>query len=307
METTLCPLCQSDNCRKIHEIRTAHLIASWQRRFGIDVSIDLAPTKSVDLYQCRECLVKFFPSELSGGEGLYRALQQRPEYYSPMKWDYVITLNDIKKDDRVLEVGCGKGEFIDYAMRNGISRIQGIDLNLDAVAKAKQLKLPVAPTSLRDLAAEPMRFDVVCAMQVLEHVPNPREFLTQCLELLKPSGKLLVCVPNDDAFVGRVIDQPLNSPPHHITRWTARTFLSMPRFLPVRVLSIAYEPLARNDIPSFVYSRTLRWNRARVRGPFTTMRLRKSLAHLLAATPAYQLLRGHTLYAALEKRERNQD
>ena len=40
------------------------------------------------------------------------------------------------------------------------------------------------------------RFDVICAFQVLEHISNPREFLEDIISLLRPSGKILLAVPN---------------------------------------------------------------------------------------------------------------
>jgi SAM-dependent methyltransferase len=40
------------------------------------------------------------------------------------------------------------------------------------------------------------RFDVVVALELIEHLENPFHFMRQCLELLKPGGHLLVSTPN---------------------------------------------------------------------------------------------------------------
>ena len=39
--------------------------------------------------------------------------------------------------------------------------------------------------SVEQLTLEPKRFDIVCSMEVLEHVDNPTEFLRSCAELVK--------------------------------------------------------------------------------------------------------------------------
>ena len=40
-------------------------------------------------------------------------------------------------------------------------------------------------TSVKALVQEPRRFDVVCSMEVVEHVDNPAAFLRSCAELVK--------------------------------------------------------------------------------------------------------------------------
>ncbi|THH19596.1 hypothetical protein EUX98_g8742 [Antrodiella citrinella] len=49
-------------------------------------------------------------------------------------------------------------------------------------------------TSVEDLLAQrgPASFDVVCSMEVLEHVDNPRAFLDSCAQLVKPGGHLFL-------------------------------------------------------------------------------------------------------------------
>src|SRR6185369_13477918 len=42
-------------------------------------------------------------------------------------------------------------------------------------------------------------FDAIFAQHVLEHVPDPRSFLSAARELLRPGGRLVICVPNFEA------------------------------------------------------------------------------------------------------------
>ena len=52
-------------------------------------------------------------------------------------------------------------------------------------------------TSVEDLLAErgPASFDVVCSMEVLEHVDNPRAFLSSCAQLVKVSQSVYAHTP----------------------------------------------------------------------------------------------------------------
>jgi SAM-dependent methyltransferase len=68
---------------------------------------------------------------------------------------------------------------------------------------------------------------VVCAFQVLEHVPDPRAFLASCVYCLKPGGRLILSVPAEDSFTGLVPNNCLNLPPHHLTRWSDKALLAL--------------------------------------------------------------------------------
>ncbi|RDB27557.1 Ubiquinone biosynthesis O-methyltransferase [Hypsizygus marmoreus] len=99
----------------------------------------------------------------------------------------------------VLDVGCGGGLLSESLARLG-ANTTGIDASESNVAIAKlhastdpkldHLSYVHAPAET--LLASPKRYDVVCSMEVLEHVDNPASFLSTCAELLKPGGHLFL-------------------------------------------------------------------------------------------------------------------
>ncbi|KAH7926022.1 ubiquinone biosynthesis O-methyltransferase [Leucogyrophana mollusca] len=109
----------------------------------------------------------------------------------------------------VLDVGCGGGLLSESLARLG-ARTLGIDASesnigiasLHASADPQLSSQPGSPsssgslqyrnTSAEELLKDKKRYDVVCSMEVIEHVDNPPAFLSACAELVKPGGHLFL-------------------------------------------------------------------------------------------------------------------
>jgi SAM-dependent methyltransferase len=106
----------------------------------------------------------------------------------------------------LLEVGCGTGEFL-MAARQAGHRVVGLDLSEEAVTSVRRrfpdLDLRCATLGSNDL--RPESFDVVAALHVVEHVPDPVDLLRQMTRLLRPGGLVYVRVPNLNAWYRRVL------------------------------------------------------------------------------------------------------
>ena len=110
---------------------------------------------------------------------------------------YFLTWNGKEQD--VLDIGCGEGFFAERLVEQG-NRVVGIDIlaqprhrdNFGQYIRADlDLGLGQALPELGD-----RRFDRVLLQDVLEHVRNPAKLLTDCHQVLRPQGLLLVSVPN---------------------------------------------------------------------------------------------------------------
>ena len=89
-------------------------------------------------------------------------------------------------------------------------------------------------------------YDVVCFFQVLEHITNVHEFLKSSLVTLKPNGKLIIGVPNNNPFLF-VNDKyhTLNLPPHHAGLWNKKALKSLEKVFSVKLEKVDYEPLEK--------------------------------------------------------------
>ncbi|OOG61664.1 hypothetical protein B0E46_14635 [Rhodanobacter sp. B04] len=96
---------------------------------------------------------------------------------------------------RLLDIGCGNGDFLVNARDAGWS-VTGIDTDPKAVAVARQRNLDARVGSVDLFASESACFDVVTLSHVLEHLHEPRCFLQAVHRLLKPGGVIFVDTPN---------------------------------------------------------------------------------------------------------------
>jgi 2-polyprenyl-3-methyl-5-hydroxy-6-metoxy-1,4-benzoquinol methylase len=221
----------------------------------VDVGSQFRQLGSIELWKCQQSGLEFYVPPAAAGDGdLYEQLQHFAWYYMADKWEFDEALGKLDANSTLLEVGVGQGHFLRAAKCQG-HNCYGVELNSKAAAIVRELGFEVYEQSLNDLSAHcAKRFDAICSFQVLEHVPNPLEFLQGMLSLLKPGGRLLLSVPN--GAVMRRIDPNsndlLNQPPHHMSHWDADVFLKLPLFLPVQVKDMRRKPLAAQHVGLFV-------------------------------------------------------
>ncbi len=108
---------------------------------------------------------------------------------------------------RVLDVGCGGGLLAEPLARMG-AEVSGIDLAATNLEVAKRhaatagLAIDYRLASVEQLAASGEVFDLVCVMEVVEHVPDQGAFLQSCAALVergsggRPSGGLVLATLN---------------------------------------------------------------------------------------------------------------
>jgi 2-polyprenyl-6-hydroxyphenyl methylase / 3-demethylubiquinone-9 3-methyltransferase len=103
----------------------------------------------------------------------------------------------------ILDVGCGAGIAAESLARAGFE-VLGLDASEELIEAATAharaadtpLRLAYRAGRAEELAAEGRRFAVITALEVIEHVPDPRAFLRSLAGLLAPGGQLYLSTLN---------------------------------------------------------------------------------------------------------------
>lgn len=96
---------------------------------------------------------------------------------------------------RVLDIGCGNGDFLELAQALGW-QADGIDPDPKAVDVAVSRGLPAVQGNIDCLNQKNGQYDAITLSHVIEHVHDPGALLSSCHRLLKPDGFLWLETPN---------------------------------------------------------------------------------------------------------------
>lgn len=237
------PLTNSNNTQLKKIIKTDLIINEWKKS-DIDVSRFFKNIPEIYIYECLDTGYKFFyPFGIEGDDEFYQELQQFDWYYMKDKWEYDEVFKLVRKENKLLEIGCGQGDFLKKLRDNGIM-VTGIEFNEEAIRKSKEKGLEIYKETIQEYSKNNKeKYDMVCSFQVMEHIPNIGEAVQASLEVLKPGGKLIISVPNNDSFIKKDNLNLLNTPPHHVGRWNEKTLKNLEKIFNIKLNKILFEPL----------------------------------------------------------------
>ena len=141
------------------------------------------------------------PQEIAKFEALASRWWDRSSEFKPLHEINPLRANYIDQHSpvagkRLVDVGCGGGILAESMAQRGAT-VTGIDMGEAplSVAKLHQLesgvKVNYLQSTAEQLAAEEAgNFDIVCCLEMLEHVPDPASVVAACAELAQPGGAL---------------------------------------------------------------------------------------------------------------------
>lgn len=121
--------------------------------------------------------------------------------YKPREvwWKEWLRKLELKPGDKVLEVGCGRGVFLDRLVTEYGIKATGIDIAKKAVTEGEKESVNKLDLRVADAAKLPFPdafFDVVMSFDTLEHVKDQEKAITEMMRVLKPKGKILIYTIN---------------------------------------------------------------------------------------------------------------
>ena len=167
------------------------------------------------------------------------------------------------KGKRVLDVGCGGGILTEALAAAGAEAL-GIDLAAASIEVARQHAADTGNAARYELIGaealaerEPESFDLVCSLEMLEHVPDPAETIAAIAALVKPGGDVVFSTINRNPksyalmiigaeYIANIVPRGTHDyakfiKPSELDRWARAAGL-----VPTDVTGLRYNPLLKS-------------------------------------------------------------
>jgi SAM-dependent methyltransferase len=267
---------------------------TWSAEFAPDTRARLQPAESTDVVRCSSCGLTYFVPAIPGDATFYEELARAMPYHD-RRWEFGLVVRSLRPADQVVDLGCGDGAFV-RAIASRVGRAVGVDHNSDAIDRLRADGLeayaePFGAFAERNVGA----FDVACSFHTLEHLRAVDDLMRPAVACVRGGGRLFVSVPNANRL--RVDDfEPLDHPPHHVSRWRSADLEALCDRYPLELIAIRFEE------PGYHVARA--WARERggasarlALGPVRYLAMRST--HRLTGRGAY----GHSMLAEFRRLE----
>jgi 2-polyprenyl-3-methyl-5-hydroxy-6-metoxy-1,4-benzoquinol methylase len=213
--------------------------------------------EEMTLVMCSECgmvFVRDVPAEMAGkyydnlGTPFYLSPEKLESDYASVRFERELRVfQKYCSKGSVLDVGCSTGAFLYQLKARGNYTVTGTDISHPALEYARGLGLNIVSDSFLGHDFRDRKFDAITFWAVLEHLLQPRRYLSEAAAVLKPGGHCFILVPNLTSLaVGLAGTRYRYIFPQHVNYFTATTLAEFARrenFEIVRRGSMHFNPV----------------------------------------------------------------
>lgn len=230
IKKTCCPVCENNNLQPY--------------KIGTDF----------ELSKCTKCKLVFSP--------VVPTNEELAKYYEKYAYEGVSELSPIttirfrewlekfesfRKLNKILDVGCGRGEFLEEAQKFGWN-VTGSEYSETAVNILKAKNITVISGDIEEYLTTDY-FDVIVSIEVIEHLKNPLQNTNKMFSLLRPGGLLFLTTPNRKSLTGLIIKSSWRvfEYPEHLFYFSFRSMhktLKIAGFSNVKIITTGISPAA---------------------------------------------------------------
>ncbi|HRO41479.1 MAG TPA: class I SAM-dependent methyltransferase [Flavipsychrobacter sp.] len=142
-----------------------------------------------------------------------------------------------EKAEWILDVGCG-GAWLAHTLVPKERKVISMDISdINPIRAIKQVASPHNHAIVADVFEMPITqesVDCIVASEIIEHVPDPKKFLSELFKILKPGGRLIVTTPYNE-FIRTSLCIHCNRLTPHNAHLHSFNEQSMKKFLPADV------------------------------------------------------------------------
>jgi SAM-dependent methyltransferase len=164
-----------------------------------------------DLFECENCKTLFTNRNVNLSELLKN--YEIAEYDSNIEAKYAAStyVRNLQKalpkfKGSILDIGAGDGAFLSAALGVLATSNLGIEPSIKAIAKNDDNRVNIKNIAIEDLETNE-KFDLVTCFQTIEHLNNPREFITNIKRFIKPGGYFAISCHNRLSLTNKILGE----------------------------------------------------------------------------------------------------
>jgi SAM-dependent methyltransferase len=191
---------------------------------------DEMPLQDYTMRRCSVCTLEFADPLEPAGDDFYEWLDREAKYHVHERWEWDRVEALVRAgppNATVLEFGAGDAAFIRRFQTSSRSQPVVIERSPLAVEALRRQSIEAYAWDQVATALAGRRFDFVLAFHCVEHVPDPLSLVRLMRELAGHNGRVLFSVPYSPMFFETRWFDPLNHPPHHLSRWNATSLKAL--------------------------------------------------------------------------------
>ena len=230
-------------------------MSSFER--SLVVCLACGNNKEIDHYPglklCPSCQFVWADIHLSGSQ--WKEIYSKEYFFGEEYVDYLSEEKALRKNfrrnlkfmsrfhphGRLIEVGCAYGFFLHEA--NGSYDVTGIDVYEEGCQYAqKEFNLDARKDDFLTMPIEDNSVDVVAMWDMLEHVPNPDQFLLKSAKILKAGGHLFLSTLDISSMLARLQGKSWRQihPPSHVSYFSQKSLKMLADRAGFDILDIKY-------------------------------------------------------------------
>lgn len=209
----VCPICAETDYRKLYTLDNGGLISC--KRCG---TVLFVPRPTIDelktFYDNQQYRENFDISSMVGADFAQHRYKSLCDVLE--RFDVQVTS---KPNRRLLDVGCGTGDFLQVAQRDGW-QVTGTELSTTAAEQiASRLGISILIGEITSLQLPEVTYDLITSYHVIEHLIEPLAMLRRLYQLVSDEGAIFLETPNIGSLGARLRRAKWSHiiPPEHIT------------------------------------------------------------------------------------------
>jgi SAM-dependent methyltransferase len=276
------------NPDKLRDLSKEDILAQLERYFHKSPPTDIVDS-SYSIWRCQETGFEFCDPPLPGNAAFYEWISSFASYYPDYRWEYGEVARIIREqkpstnDLKILDVGCGKGDFLLELDFLPAADKYALDMNESAIRACREHGFHAYCGTVENAIGsgflKPGEFPVVTSFHCLEHVPQPVEFVRELLRATAPGGSLFLSTPYSPMSFETEWFDIMNHPPHHMGRWNLAAYRRLADILEVK--------LRHFSPPSSPLRQALQLFKLKIYGPNVSIRRSTLIKDLLLYLPMF--------------------